>query len=156
MVRFRQQGFSGSGRTDQKDIGFLQFDPVVRPVDQVVADPLVMVVDRDGKDDFRPVLADDILVQESLDLLRLRSLGNGGRSLGGRVLVIDLVQVIRSQADAVAADIAVKSVQEEGDFVLSPSAKHAVMLGCLLLGHYLLVRISSIMPYSFASAELIQ
>ena len=76
------KGFAGAGFTNYDDVGFLNFDIVV--VVLVLAEvfqTFVVVVDRDGKDPFGIVLADDVLVEVVLDLL-WGGYGFGGVELG--------------------------------------------------------------------------
>jgi len=64
-------------------------------------DPLVVVVDRDGQDPLRILLADDVVVQELVDLFGLGQLVEA--QLGGLVelLLDDLV----AEIDALVADV---------------------------------------------------
>ena len=66
--RLCQKGLSCSGRSDQQDVGFLQFD-----IGLLAGhfDALVVVVNRDSKLLFGFFLADDVLIEESFDLGRL-------------------------------------------------------------------------------------
>ena len=83
----RQQRLARSRGPHQQDVGLLQLHAVVGLADQVVADALVVVVHGHGEDGLGPVLADDILVQVGLDLLRLRGIvqrTDGGLPFAGR------------------------------------------------------------------------
>ena len=75
--RLGQQRLARAGRADQQDVRLLELDLV----DLVAGvDPLVVVVDRDREDLLGPLLADHVLVERVLDLVRVRELGR--RRLG--------------------------------------------------------------------------
>jgi hypothetical protein len=64
-------------------------------------DALVVVVDRDGEDLLRRILADHVLVEDVADFLRRRQLALGGAGrLGGDLIANDVV----AQLDALVAD----------------------------------------------------
>ena len=76
--RLGQERLARAGRADQQDVRLLELDVV----DLVAGvDPLVVVVDRDREDLLGPLLADDVLVERVLDLVRVRELG-GWRAWG--------------------------------------------------------------------------
>ena len=64
-------------------------------------DALVVVVDRDGEDLLRPLLADDEVVEELEDLDRLGQVLEGQLAGLGELLLDDLV----AQIDALVADV---------------------------------------------------
>ena len=68
--RLGQKGLADAGRADQQDIALLELDLVADLL--LDADPLVMIVHRDGQDLLGPFLADDVFVQGPLDLRGLR------------------------------------------------------------------------------------
>ena len=59
-----------AGGAEQQDVRLLQLDVVASPTLRV--DALVVVVDRDREDLLRALLADHVLVEDRLDLGRLR------------------------------------------------------------------------------------
>ena len=64
-----EQRLAGAGRADQQDVRLLELDLV----DLVAGvDPLVVVVDGDREDLLGPLLADHVLVERVLDLVRVR------------------------------------------------------------------------------------
>ena len=74
--RLRQQRLAGAGRPDQQHVRLLELDLV----DLVAGvDPLVVVVDRDREDLLGPLLADHVLVERVLDLVRVRELASSAR-----------------------------------------------------------------------------
>ena len=60
------QGLAAARGADQQDVGLRQFDLAIEAVPQL--DALVVVVDRNGQDPLRLILADDVVVQEGVDL----------------------------------------------------------------------------------------
>ena len=65
-------------------------------------DALVVVVDGDGEDLLRALLADDVVVEDRLDLGRL---GDGGGA-GVRLVLLDLLgDDVVAEADALVADV---------------------------------------------------
>ena len=77
--RLREQRLAGAGRADQQDVRLRQLDVVAAARLLLDLDPLVVVVDRDGELLLRPLLADDVLVEELLDFLRRRAATSGCR-----------------------------------------------------------------------------
>ena len=71
--RLREQRLAGAGGADQQDVRFRELDVVAAARLLLDLDPLVVVVDRDGELLLGPFLADDVLVEELLDLLRRRA-----------------------------------------------------------------------------------
>ncbi len=70
----RQQGFARTGRPDQQNIAFLQFDVGTR-----MADALVVVVNGDGQAALGALLPDHVLAENAVNLFGLghRAPGNG-------------------------------------------------------------------------------
>ena len=72
---------AAAGRADEEHVRLLELDVI----DLVAGvDPLVVVVDGDREDLLGPLLADDVLVEGVLDLVRVRELRR--RLLGARRL----------------------------------------------------------------------
>ena len=126
--RLGQQGLSCSGRAHKQDVGLLQLDSVVRLVHQIVVDPLVVVVDRDGEHLLGAVLTDDIFIKKLLDLDRLFQrveppqgfpflIGSAPESV---------LKVVVGKFDTVAADEAVDTLEQERNITLRPAAEHAM------------------------------
>src|ERR1035438_10316065 len=73
----REQRLARPGWADQQNVGFGQFHAIAGAL-AVHVDALVVVVDGDGQFLLGLLLSDDVLVEEGLDVLRLRQLvGNG-------------------------------------------------------------------------------
>ncbi len=68
--RLGEQRLAGAGRPDQHDVRLGQLDVVPAARLLLDLDPLVVVVDGDGQLPLGPLLADDVLVEELLDLGR--------------------------------------------------------------------------------------
>ena len=118
------QCLSGPCRPDHEDVGFLEFEPVVRAWGKVVVYPLVVVVDRYRKKFLGPVLPYHILVEICLYLLGLHQLVDFVRDrLRGFLKVGDIVA---AYLHAVAADCRLHALEKERYFALAPSAEHAV------------------------------
>ena len=145
-----QQRLSRTGGAYQEDVALFQLHPVLGLLNEVVLHPLVMVVHRHGQHLLGAVLANHVLVQIVFDFLRLggRTQFGGGLALPGHS-PFGLVQVLRRQAHAVGADVAVQALQQERHFGPRPAAEHAVLV-LNFLGHanpyFLRLRISSTMP----------
>src|SRR5262249_33160146 len=92
-----QQRLSGSGRSNQQDVRFLQFDVGFFSRE---FDSLVVVVDCYGKLLFRFVLPDDVLVEESFDLGRFWKVYVFRRGFVILILIYDVL----AYADALIAD----------------------------------------------------
>ena len=69
----------------------------------VVVDPLVVVVDGDGELLLGPLLADDVEVEELLDLFRLRKLA--GAFHRARLVLAVLGDDVEADVDALVADV---------------------------------------------------
>ena len=77
--RLREQRLAGAGRADEQDVRLRQLDVVAAARLLLDLDALVVVVDRDGQLLLRPLLADDVLVEELLDFLRASAATSGCR-----------------------------------------------------------------------------
>src|SRR6185312_13928613 len=97
--RLREQRLATAGRPEQQDVGLLQLD--VRLVGLHHLHALVVVVDRYGERALRLLLADDVLVEDAVDLARLGEVLDVERRRGGELLVDDLV----AEIDALVADV---------------------------------------------------
>ncbi len=69
-----QQRLAAAGGADQQDVALGELDVVLAAISRPVLQPLVVVVHRHGEDLLGALLADDVLVQDRLDLLGLRQL----------------------------------------------------------------------------------
>jgi hypothetical protein len=84
-------------------------------------DPQIVVVHGDGERALGPLLADDVLVEDSLYLRRLREL-----LPARRIFVLGLTfEYIVAQLHALAADVHGRSGHEAGHFLLTPAAEGA-------------------------------
>ncbi len=81
-----------------------------------------MVVDRDRQHALGLLLADHVLVEEGVDLLRGRQLGEGDLFGGGELLFDDLV----AEVDALVADVDAGSGDELLDLLLRLPAEAAL------------------------------
>ena len=73
--RLGEQRLAGAGRPDQEDVRLLELDVAASRSLLGELDALVVVVDRDRELLLGQLLADDVLVEQLLDLVRLRELG---------------------------------------------------------------------------------
>jgi hypothetical protein len=80
-----------------------------------------VVVDGDRKRALRSLLADDVLVQDVVDLNRLREVLELERGRGGELLVDDLV----AEVDALVADVDAGAGDELLDLALRLAAEAA-------------------------------
>ena len=99
--RVRQQRFAGAGGADEQDVRLRQLDFVVAHA--VHLDALVVVVDRDGELLLGLVLADDVVVEEAFDFLRLGQVAGGGGGMRGLAAVVLKDGV--ADSDALIADV---------------------------------------------------
>jgi hypothetical protein len=83
-----------------------------------------VVVDGDGQGALRRLLADDVLVQDVVDLDRLRKALELEAGRGGELLVDDLV----TEIDALVADIDARSGDQLLDLALRLAAEGAEQL----------------------------
>jgi hypothetical protein len=94
----REESLAGSGRTYEKNIGFAEFHIAGLLVQK---DPLVVIVNRDGEFFLGAVLADDIAIEELLDLRRA---GKPARGSGG-LLALFILENRLADADAFIANV---------------------------------------------------
>src|SRR5690606_38445033 len=109
----REQRLAGAGRPEQEDVRLLKLDLVVLtghpgaragpgPAGRFGVDALVVVVHRDGQDLLGALLADDVLVENLLDGLRLGDV----LPAVGLLLLLDLLgDDVVAQPDALIADV---------------------------------------------------
>ena len=97
--RLREQRLAAAGRAEQQDVGLLQLD--VRVAGHHHLHALVVVVDGHRERALGGVLADDVLVEDLVDLARLGEVLEVERRRGGELLVDDLV----AEIDALVADV---------------------------------------------------
>ena len=118
--RLREQRLARAGRPDEQDVRLRQLDFV--PAARLLLDfqPLVVVVDGDRELLLRLLLADDVLVQELLDLDRHRQ--RGARAAIELVVVGDDVV---ADLDAFVADEYRRARNELADVVLILVAERA-------------------------------
>src|SRR6185369_3002534 len=100
--RLRQKRLASAGRADQEDVRLLQLDFLAR-VALVVVDPLVVVVDGDRELFLRPLLADDVEIEELLDLFRLRKLPRAFQR--ARLVLAVFGDDVETDVDALVADV---------------------------------------------------
>jgi hypothetical protein len=122
-----QQGLADAGGADQEDVGLVELDLALPRRGRV--DSLVMIVDGDGEGSLGPFLTDDVLVQDRLDLIGRRDLGDGIRDVPLLVLRQDLV----AQRNAFVADIDRRAGNELPDRILRLSAERAAEM--FVVGH---------------------
>jgi hypothetical protein len=94
-----EQGLAAPGRAEQEDVRLLKLDvgvPVLRDLD-----PLVVVVDGDREGPLRRLLADDVLLQDLVDLPRFWQILEFEGSRRRELLIDDLV----AEVDALVADV---------------------------------------------------
>ena len=103
--RLRQVGLAAAGRAQHQDVRLGELDVLLAVLRLASAlphlDALVVVVHRDRQVALRRVLPDDVLVQELVDLRRLRQLVELDLAGLGQFLLDDLV----AEIDALIADV---------------------------------------------------
>src|SRR6185503_7782323 len=114
----REQRLARAGRPDQQDVRLLELD---LPGGRRRVDALVVVVHGHRERLLRAVLADDVVIEDALDLGRLRQLAAGRRRFA---LALSLEDVV-AQLHALAADVHRRSGDESGDLVLASPAERA-------------------------------
>src|SRR2546430_1225504 len=117
--RLCEEGLAGARGADQEDVRFLQLD-LARLAARL--DPLVVVVDRDGEDFLRPLLADHVLVEDILDL---RGLGKRAE-LAALLLFPLLGDDVVAELDALVADVDRRARDQFADVVLALPAEGAL------------------------------
>ncbi len=110
--RLGQQRLADAGGPDEQDVGLVQLDVAVAA--RLRVDALVVVVHGNGQGALGAFLADDVLIEDVLDLLRQRYLGNAVGNLALLILRQDLV----AEGDALVADIDRRAGNELPDRVL--------------------------------------
>src|SRR5213592_2570612 len=117
--RLREERLAAARRPDEQDVRLLQLD-VAR--DQLRVDALVVVVDRDRQDLLGALLADHVLVEDLLDLGRLRHRRGGRESL----LLVDLLgDDVVAEVDALVADVDDRAGDQLADLVLALATERA-------------------------------
>jgi hypothetical protein len=110
----RQQRLARAGRPDQQDVALLELDVLLR---LGMEQALVVVVDGDGEDALRLVLADDVLVEEVLDLRRRRDRAELLRRRLRLLLLLPRLQLLEeervAQLDALVADVDARRAGDE-------------------------------------------
>jgi hypothetical protein len=120
----------------------------------LVAQALVVVVDRDRQDLLGLLLADHVLVEDAADLGRCGQTGldSGGLLIGLRLIADDVV----AQLDAFIADEHARTRDEFAYFVLALAAEGAVkklLAGALLVGHHSVFRALSVWHAALCARE---
>ena len=114
-----EQRLAAAGRAEHHDVRLLQLDLGVLGLRDL--DPLVVVVDGDGEGALGRFLADDVLVQDLVDLLRLGQVLELDRRGSGELLVDDLV----AEVDALVADVDAGAGDQLLDLALRLAAEAA-------------------------------
>ena len=155
--RLREQRLAGAGRPDQQDVRLGELDVVAAARLLLNLEPLVVVVDGDRELLLGQLLADDVLVEELLDLGR-----RGQRR--ARAAAVEAVVVrddVVADLDALVADEDRRARDQLADVVLILVAERAAQGSrrrprssspcCpVILGYTRFRMTSSIIPYSFA------
>ena len=116
--RLREERLPASGRAEEEDVRLLELD--VRVL-EAHADALVVVVDRDRERALRLLLRDDVVVQDGVDVGRLREVVEVELGRRGQLLVDDLV----AEIDALVADVDARSSDQLLDLTLALAAEAA-------------------------------
>jgi hypothetical protein len=116
--RPREERLPRAGRADHQDVRLLQLDVAALGTR---LDALVVVVDRDGQDLFGALLADDVLIEDGLDLGGLREAAQLARLLLFPLLRDDVV----TELDALVADIDGGACDQLADVILALTAERA-------------------------------
>src|SRR5581483_999818 len=114
-----EQRLAAPGGAEDQDVGLLQLDVSVLGAD---LDALVVVVDRDRKDLLGLLLADHVVVEESVDLLRLGQLLELEVGGFGELFLDDLV----AEVDALVADVHAGAGDELLHLLLALPAERAL------------------------------
>ena len=125
--RLREQRLAAAGRAEHEDVRLLQLDPALAGAGGVLArqlDTLVVVVDGDRERPLGGFLADHVLVQDLVDLLRLRQRLELEAGSDGELLVDDLV----AEVDALVADVDTRTGNQLLDLTLRLPAEAAEKL----------------------------
>jgi hypothetical protein len=119
--RLREQRLAGARGPDEQDVRLRQLDVAARLALLLDLDALVVVVDRDGQLLLGLLLADDVVVEEPLDVLRHRQGGARAARLEPAVVRDDVV----ADLDALVADEDGGTRDELADVVLVLVAERA-------------------------------
>ena len=119
--RLREQRLAGAGRADQQDVRLGQLDVVAAARLLLDFEPLVVVVDRDRELLLGELLADDVLVEELLDLGRRRQRGADAAAVEAVVVGDDVV----ADLDTLVADEDRRARNQLADVVLIFIAERA-------------------------------
>src|SRR5262249_29630974 len=117
--RLREQCLARAGGADHEDVRLLQLDVARSAAARL--DPLVVVVHRHRQDLLGALLADHVLVEDGLDLGRLRQAPELARLLLFPLLRDDVV----AQLDAFVADVNGGAGDELADVVLALATERA-------------------------------
>jgi hypothetical protein len=131
--RLRHERLAGARGADEQDVGLGELDVVAAARLLLDIAPRVVVVDSDGQLLLGLLLADDVLVQELLDLDRHRQ-GGAGAAVEPVVVGDDVV----ADLDALVADEHGRARNELADVVLVLVAERAVQdvgIAGFLRGH---------------------
>ena len=118
--RLREQRLAAAGGADEQDVRLLQLDVGVAVAVRLHA--LVVVVDRDGEDLLRLLLADHVVVEVLVDLTRLRELVELHLGALRELFLDDLV----AEVDALVADVDAGTGDELLDLLLALPAEGAL------------------------------
>ena len=102
--RLREQRLAGAGRADQHDVRLGQLDLVAAARLLLNLDALVVVVDRDRELLLGLFLADDVFVEELLDVLRNRQRGAAGAGAAASFELVVVRDDVVADLDALIAD----------------------------------------------------
>src|SRR5881628_3727752 len=115
----REEGLAGARGTDEENVRLLQLD-LARLAARL--DSLVVVVDRDGEDLLRPLLADHVLVEDVLDLG-----GFGERADLAALLFFPLLgDDVVAELDALVTDVHRRAGDQFADVILALPAERAL------------------------------
>ena len=121
--RLGQQGLPAAGRSQHQDIGFLQFHILIFRPRASVIDPFVMIIYRNSQRLLRLILANYILVQNRLDLLRCRQVLQRFRRRNIIILFVFFFQDFGTQFDTLVANVPVTTGQHPLHLIVSFSAE---------------------------------
>ena len=119
-------GLPAPGRPYQQDVGLGELDRLLlgcaRPTRLPGLHPLVVVVDRDRQRLLGGLLADDVLLEELVDLPWLQQISQAGVRALAELFLDDLV----AQVDALVADVDTGASDELLDLFLALPAERAL------------------------------
>ena len=119
--RLREQRLPAAGRAEEEDVRLLELDLRVL---EAHAHALVVVVDRDRERALRLLLRDDVVVQDGVDVERLREVVEVELRRARELLVDDLV----AEIDALVADVDARTSDQLLDLPLTFAAEAAQQL----------------------------